>query len=58
MPKIKARPSNLVQMLDRLNVVLAPAEHIVDTSDHQHAAEHDYAPVHVCHGCGVDDREE
>jgi hypothetical protein len=52
------RASHLVQMLDRLNVVLLSPEHVIDTSNYQHAAKHDHAPVHVCHGGRVDDGEE
>jgi hypothetical protein len=45
-------------MLDRLNVMLLSPEHVIDTGNYQHAAKHDHAPVHVCHGGRVDDREE
>jgi hypothetical protein len=49
---------HLVQMLHRLNVVLLSPENVINASNHKHAAKHDHAPVHVCHGGRVDDGEE
>lgn len=56
--EIAYRTLDLVQMLHRLNVVLLASEEVVNASNEQHAAEHDDAPVHVCHSRRIDYREE
>ena len=45
-------------MLDRLDVLLPTSEEVVNASDGQHTAEHDDAPVHMCHCRGIGDGEE